>query len=108
MFKECVNMCFLFTNIHNCPHLQIIYFLKFSILVTFCDILTIILIENFFQTFFEGVIAKVASGVKESEIGYQLAFSKQELRKVIKYVYFYLNVENSYLFMPRNHSEYRI
>ncbi|KAL7644538.1 UNVERIFIED_CONTAM: hypothetical protein RMT77_004074 [Armadillidium vulgare] len=34
--------------------------------------------------FFDGVQAKVASGVKESEIGYQLAFSKQELRKVIK------------------------
>lgn len=34
--------------------------------------------------FFEGVAAKVASGVRESEIGYQLAFSKQELRKVIK------------------------
>ncbi|XP_045608376.1 exocyst complex component 1 isoform X2 [Procambarus clarkii] len=34
--------------------------------------------------FFDGVTAKVASGVKESEVGYQLAFSKQELRKVIK------------------------
>uniref|UniRef100_A0A6A7G1L6 Exocyst complex component 1-like n=3 Tax=Hirondellea gigas TaxID=1518452 RepID=A0A6A7G1L6_9CRUS len=34
--------------------------------------------------FFEGVAAKVASGVKESEVGYQLAFSKQELRKVIR------------------------
>ncbi|KAK7070457.1 Exocyst complex component 1 [Halocaridina rubra] len=34
--------------------------------------------------FFEGVSAKVAGGVKESEVGYQLAFSKQELRKVIK------------------------
>ncbi|XP_076043621.1 exocyst complex component Sec3 [Oratosquilla oratoria] len=34
--------------------------------------------------FFDGVAAKVASGVKESEVGYQLAFSKQELRKVIK------------------------
>ncbi|XP_018331372.1 exocyst complex component 1 [Agrilus planipennis] len=33
--------------------------------------------------FFEGVQAKVASGVKASEISYQLAFSKQELRKVI-------------------------
>lgn len=28
--------------------------------------------------------AKVAQGVKESEISYQMAFSKQELRKVIK------------------------
>lgn len=36
-----------------------------------------------FQTFFEGVQAKVASGVKASEVSYQLAFSKQELRKVI-------------------------
>lgn len=34
--------------------------------------------------FFDGVSAKVASGVKESEVGYQLAYSKQELRKVIK------------------------
>jgi len=33
--------------------------------------------------FFEGVQAKVGQGVKESEIGYQMAFSKQELRKVI-------------------------
>jgi len=36
-----------------------------------------------FQLFFDGVVAKVAQGVKESEIGYQMAFSKQELRKVI-------------------------
>ncbi|KAG1710456.1 Exocyst complex component 1 [Nymphon striatum] len=36
------------------------------------------------NTFFEGVQTKVAQGVKEDEIGYQLAFSKQELRKVIK------------------------
>ena len=34
--------------------------------------------------FFEGVQTKVAEGVKESEIGYQLAFSKQELRRLIK------------------------
>nr|XP_018898430.1 PREDICTED: exocyst complex component 1 isoform X2 [Bemisia tabaci] len=34
--------------------------------------------------FFEGVQAKVAQGVKESEISYQMAFSKQELRKVVK------------------------
>jgi exocyst complex component 1 len=33
--------------------------------------------------FFDGVQAKVNQGVKESEIGYQMAFSKQELRKVI-------------------------
>lgn len=35
------------------------------------------------NTFFEGVQAKVASGVKASEVSYQLAFNKQELRKVI-------------------------
>ncbi|RZF37975.1 hypothetical protein LSTR_LSTR005475 [Laodelphax striatellus] len=34
--------------------------------------------------FFEGVQAKVSQGVKESEISYQMAFSKQELRKVIR------------------------
>lgn len=34
--------------------------------------------------FFEGVQNKVAQGVKEEEVGYHLAFSKQELRKVIK------------------------
>ncbi|KAI2802780.1 hypothetical protein RDWZM_001067 [Blomia tropicalis] len=34
--------------------------------------------------FFEGVQQKVQQGVREEEIGYQLAFSKQELRKVIK------------------------
>lgn len=33
--------------------------------------------------FFDGVQARVASGVKISEVSYQLAFSKQELRKVI-------------------------
>ena len=34
--------------------------------------------------FFEGVQEKVQQGVREEEIGYRLAFSKQELRKVIK------------------------
>lgn len=33
--------------------------------------------------FFEGVQTKVAQGVKESEISYQMAFSKDQLRKVI-------------------------
>ncbi|XP_026850183.1 exocyst complex component 1 [Drosophila persimilis] len=33
--------------------------------------------------FFEGVQLKVGQGVKETEISYQMAFSKQELRKVI-------------------------
>ncbi|XP_066488620.1 exocyst complex component 1 isoform X1 [Tiliqua scincoides] len=34
--------------------------------------------------FFEGIEARVAQGVREEEVGYQLAFNKQELRKVIK------------------------
>ncbi|PIK47821.1 putative exocyst complex component 1 isoform X5 [Apostichopus japonicus] len=34
--------------------------------------------------FFEGVQALVGQGVKEEEVGYQMAFNKQELRKVIK------------------------
>uniref|UniRef100_A0A8C8HW70 Exocyst complex component 1 n=1 Tax=Oncorhynchus tshawytscha TaxID=74940 RepID=A0A8C8HW70_ONCTS len=34
--------------------------------------------------FFEGVEARVAQGVREEEVSYQLAFNKQELRKVIK------------------------
>jgi len=38
------------------------------------------------NVFFEGVQAKVAQGVKEEEISFQLAFSKQELRKVLQMV----------------------
>lgn len=38
------------------------------------------------NTFFEGVQTKVAQGVKEEEISFQLAFSKQELRKVLQSV----------------------
>lgn len=34
--------------------------------------------------FFEGVQECIAAGVKEDEVGYQLQFSKQELRKCIK------------------------
>ncbi|KAB0353390.1 hypothetical protein FD755_023907, partial [Muntiacus reevesi] len=34
--------------------------------------------------FFEGVEARVAQGMREEEVSYQLAFNKQELRKVIK------------------------
>ncbi|NXS14668.1 EXOC1 protein, partial [Neodrepanis coruscans] len=34
--------------------------------------------------FFEGVKARLAQGVKEEEISFQLAYSKQELRKVIQ------------------------
>jgi len=33
--------------------------------------------------FFDGVSAKLAAGVRETEISYQLQFSKQELRKVL-------------------------
>ena len=36
------------------------------------------------QHFFEGVEARVAQGVREEEVSYQLAFNKQALRKVIK------------------------
>lgn len=36
--------------------------------------------------FFDGVQAKVAQGVKEEEISFQLAFSKQELRRVLQMV----------------------
>uniref|UniRef100_A0A671L483 Exocyst complex component 1 n=1 Tax=Sinocyclocheilus anshuiensis TaxID=1608454 RepID=A0A671L483_9TELE len=38
----------------------------------------------FISHFFEGVEARVAQGVREEEVSYQLAFNKQELRKVIK------------------------
>ena len=41
-------------------------------------------IVNLLQIFFEGVEARISAGVKPEEVGYQLAFSKQELRKVIK------------------------
>lgn len=36
------------------------------------------------QHFFEGIEARVAQGIREEEVSYQLAFNKQELRKVIK------------------------
>ena len=36
------------------------------------------------QHFFEGVEARVAQGIREEEVSYQLAFNKQELRKVIR------------------------
>jgi len=35
------------------------------------------------NVFFDGVQNLVSAGVKESEVGYQLAYSKQELKKVI-------------------------
>ncbi|XP_074649870.1 exocyst complex component 1-like [Tubulanus polymorphus] len=34
--------------------------------------------------FFDGIESRVAAGVKMEEVGYQLAFSKQEVKKVIK------------------------
>ncbi|XP_038056678.1 exocyst complex component 1-like isoform X1 [Patiria miniata] len=34
--------------------------------------------------FFEGIQVLVSQGVKEEEVGYQMAFNKQELRKVIR------------------------
>uniref|UniRef100_A0A4W3H2T0 Exocyst complex component 1-like n=1 Tax=Callorhinchus milii TaxID=7868 RepID=A0A4W3H2T0_CALMI len=36
------------------------------------------------NNFFDGVKARISQGVKEDEVSYQLAFSKQELRKVIE------------------------
>ncbi|XP_014665002.1 PREDICTED: exocyst complex component 1-like [Priapulus caudatus] len=36
------------------------------------------------NNFFDGVQAVVARGVKEEEVGYQLAYNKQELRKTLK------------------------
>ncbi|KAI1234655.1 Exocyst complex component 1, partial [Lamprotornis superbus] len=36
------------------------------------------------QHFFEGVKARLAQGVKDEELSFQLAYSKQELRKVIE------------------------
>lgn len=41
-------------------------------------------VSSLSQHFFEGVEARVAQGVREEEVSYQLAFNKQELRKVIK------------------------
>lgn len=38
-------------------------------------------IKNLFQ---KNVEARVAQGIREEEVSYQLAFNKQELRKVIK------------------------
>ena len=49
----------------------------------FCCLLMWLLLSCF-QIFFEGVEARVAAGVKWEEVGFQLAFSKTELRKVIK------------------------
>ncbi|NXR84925.1 EXOC1 protein, partial [Hypocryptadius cinnamomeus] len=36
------------------------------------------------KNFFEGVKARLAQGVKEEEVSFQLAYSKQELRKVME------------------------
>jgi hypothetical protein len=38
---------------------------------------------SFLQTFFEGVLALVAGGVREEEVCYRVAYSKSELRKVV-------------------------
>lgn len=38
------------------------------------------------NTFFDGVQAKITQGVKEEEISFQLAFSKQELSKVLQMI----------------------
>lgn len=59
-------------------------FWLFDSLYGFRDVLSYSTSPIFWQQFFDGVQAKVAQGVKESEISYQMAFSKQELRKVIK------------------------
>ena len=49
------------------------------------NIFTVIINSTIYlQLFFEGVQAKVGAGVKESEVSYQMAFSKQELRRVVK------------------------
>lgn len=34
--------------------------------------------------FFEGIEARISAGVKAEEVGYQLDYSKQELRRIIK------------------------
>ena len=34
--------------------------------------------------FFDGIESRIAAGVRAEEVGYQLQFSKQELRKVMK------------------------
>lgn len=56
--------------------------LNVSIDVVLSTVIEIIL-KISFQLFFEGVQTKVSQGVKETEISYQMAYSKQELRKVI-------------------------
>ena len=51
---------------------------------TYCITTTTATADISSQIFFEGVQERIAAGVKEDEVGYQLAFSKQELRKNIK------------------------
>ena len=51
---------------------------------TYCITTTTTTADISSQIFFEGVQERIAAGVKEDEVGYQLAFSKQELRKNIK------------------------
>lgn len=38
------------------------------------------------NTFFDGVLAKIAQGVKEEEVSFQLAYSTQELRRTLQMV----------------------
>lgn len=59
--------------------LNVNYHLKILFCIRICYLKMFI-----FQLFFEGVQAKVGAGVKESEVSYQMAFSKQELRRVVK------------------------
>ena len=44
------------------------------------------MLENLylFQKFFEGVEECIASGVKMEDVGYQLAYNRQELKNIIK------------------------
>lgn len=48
-------------------------------LIIHCTLFVILL-----QTFIEGVKSRLNQGIKPEDVGFQLAFSKQELRKVIK------------------------
>jgi hypothetical protein len=66
--------------------LIVINYLKYHKKMSFLLLTAQAFLRNFvmLQLFFEGVQAKVAQGVKESEISYQMAYSKPELRKVIR------------------------
>jgi len=51
---------------------------------THWKLLKLVAFSSSFQDFFDGVQQKVSQGVKESEIGYQMSFSRVELKRVIK------------------------